>query len=137
MGVLRGWCGTCGCMTLPAAPEARRFEVLVQPGPFSAWPSRLVELEGDALLLFFVRSPGGGGLSAPPGVIRHESYFLAGGPDVQWLSMSVAKSFISALIGIAASVDAQLTAPLQVIRPCNGGLVVTARRAPSARVRAS
>ncbi|GGV81035.1 hypothetical protein GCM10015535_20170 [Streptomyces gelaticus] len=35
------------------------------------------------------------------GAIRHESYFLTGGPDVQWLSMSVAKSFISALVGIA------------------------------------
>lgn len=35
------------------------------------------------------------------GVIRHESYFLTGGPDVQWLSASVAKSFVSALVGIA------------------------------------
>ncbi|MEI6374213.1 MAG: serine hydrolase [Actinomycetes bacterium] len=35
------------------------------------------------------------------GVMRHESYFLTGGPDVRWLSMSVAKSFTSALIGIA------------------------------------
>ncbi|MFF9572575.1 serine hydrolase domain-containing protein [Streptomyces sp. NPDC014685] len=35
------------------------------------------------------------------GAIRHESYFLTGGPDVQWLSMSVAKSFVSALVGIA------------------------------------
>ncbi|WP_326770644.1 beta-lactamase family protein (plasmid) [Streptomyces sp. NBC_01591] len=37
------------------------------------------------------------------GVIRHESYFLTGGPDVQWLSMSVSKSFISALVGIAVA----------------------------------
>ncbi|MFF1651261.1 serine hydrolase domain-containing protein [Streptomyces sp. NPDC058240] len=35
------------------------------------------------------------------GAIRHESYFLTGGPDVQWLSASVAKSFVSALVGIA------------------------------------
>lgn len=35
------------------------------------------------------------------GQIRFEEYFLTGGPDVTWLSMSVAKSFISALIGIA------------------------------------
>jgi len=35
------------------------------------------------------------------GVVRHESYFLTGGPDVRWLSMSVAKSFTSALVGIA------------------------------------
>ncbi|MBT2674130.1 beta-lactamase family protein [Streptomyces sp. ISL-14] len=37
------------------------------------------------------------------GVVRHESYFLTGGPDVQWLSMSVAKSFVSALVGIAVA----------------------------------
>jgi CubicO group peptidase (beta-lactamase class C family) len=35
------------------------------------------------------------------GVIRHEQYALTGGPHVNWLSMSVAKSFISALVGIA------------------------------------
>ena len=35
------------------------------------------------------------------GKIIHEQYRLTGGPDIQWLSMSVAKSFISALIGIA------------------------------------
>jgi CubicO group peptidase (beta-lactamase class C family) len=37
------------------------------------------------------------------GVIRHERYTLTGGPHVPWLSMSVAKSFISALVGIALS----------------------------------
>jgi CubicO group peptidase (beta-lactamase class C family) len=35
------------------------------------------------------------------GHIRHESYRLTGGPDQTWLSMSVAKSFISCLVGIA------------------------------------
>src|SRR5215471_10397942 len=35
------------------------------------------------------------------GVIRHEHYALTGGGTVPWLSMSVAKSFISALVGIA------------------------------------
>ena len=35
------------------------------------------------------------------GKIRFENYWLTGGPDVQWLSMSVAKSFVSALVGIA------------------------------------
>jgi CubicO group peptidase (beta-lactamase class C family) len=35
------------------------------------------------------------------GQIRHESYRLTGGPDRTWLSMSVAKSFISCLVGIA------------------------------------
>ena len=35
------------------------------------------------------------------GRIRFEEYWLTGGPDVQWLSMSVAKSFVSALVGVA------------------------------------
>lgn len=35
------------------------------------------------------------------GQIRHEHYALTGGPTVNWLSMSVAKSFISTLVGIA------------------------------------
>ncbi len=35
------------------------------------------------------------------GRIRFEEYWLTGGRDVHWLSMSVAKSFVSAAIGIA------------------------------------
>jgi CubicO group peptidase (beta-lactamase class C family) len=35
------------------------------------------------------------------GVVRTERYMLTGGRDVNWLSMSVAKSFVSAAIGIA------------------------------------
>ncbi len=35
------------------------------------------------------------------GEIRFEEYWLTGGPDVRWISWSVAKSFLSALIGIA------------------------------------
>jgi len=35
------------------------------------------------------------------GKLQFEDYWLTGGPDVNWLSMSVAKSFISAAIGIA------------------------------------
>jgi CubicO group peptidase (beta-lactamase class C family) len=37
------------------------------------------------------------------GEIRHEQYWLTGGRDVQWISFSVAKSFVSALIGAALS----------------------------------
>ena len=37
------------------------------------------------------------------GKIAYESYWLTGGPDVQWISLSVAKSFISALVGIAVN----------------------------------
>jgi len=35
------------------------------------------------------------------GTIRYENYWLTGGPDVHWMSFSVCKSFVSALIGIA------------------------------------
>lgn len=35
------------------------------------------------------------------GAVRFEQYWLSGGRDVNWLSMSVAKSFLSALLGIA------------------------------------
>ena len=35
------------------------------------------------------------------GEVRFEQYWLSGGRNVQWISMSVAKSFISALVGIA------------------------------------
>ncbi len=35
------------------------------------------------------------------GAVRFEQYWLTGGPDVQWISWSAAKSFVSALIGIA------------------------------------
>lgn len=37
------------------------------------------------------------------GQVCYENYWLTGGREVQWLSMSVAKSFISALVGIAIS----------------------------------
>jgi len=35
------------------------------------------------------------------GAVRFERYALTGGPDVHWISWSVSKSFISALVGIA------------------------------------
>ena len=35
------------------------------------------------------------------GQVRYERYFLTGGPKINWLSMSVAKSFVSCLVGIA------------------------------------
>jgi len=37
------------------------------------------------------------------GKVRYENYWLTGGPAVTWVSMSVAKSFISAALGIALS----------------------------------
>lgn len=49
------------------------------------------------------------------GKVRHEYYNLTGSPTTHWLSWSVAKSFISALVGIAvheghiASIEAPIT----------------------------
>jgi CubicO group peptidase (beta-lactamase class C family) len=37
------------------------------------------------------------------GEVRHEQYWLTGGREVQWISFSVAKSFVSALVGVALS----------------------------------
>ncbi len=37
------------------------------------------------------------------GAVGFERYWLTGGREVQWMSMSVAKSFVSALVGIACS----------------------------------
>lgn len=34
------------------------------------------------------------------GKVRYEGYWHTGGPDVQWISMSVAKSFVSAMVGM-------------------------------------
>ena len=54
------------------------------------------------------------------GAIRNETYRLTGGPDVQWISWSVAKSFVSALVGIAveeghiASIDDPVSAYVAV-----------------------
>ncbi len=45
------------------------------------------------------------------GEILFEKYALTGGPEVQWISWSVAKSFVSALVGIA--VDEGLIADIE------------------------
>lgn len=50
---------------------------------------------------FLERTDTGGLLVLQEGNIRYENYWLSGGKDVQWISWSVAKSFVSALVGIA------------------------------------
>lgn len=52
---------------------------------------------------FFVETDTAALLLLQDGVIRYERYALTGGPDVPWISWSVAKSFVSALVGIALS----------------------------------
>ncbi|MEN9644013.1 MAG: hypothetical protein RL238_682 [Actinomycetota bacterium] len=54
------------------------------------------------------------------GQVVHEQYRLTGGRDVQWISWSVAKSFVSALVGIAVeqghirSIDEPISDYIQV-----------------------
>lgn len=50
---------------------------------------------------FLARTDTAAVLILKDGNIRFEQYWSTGGPDETWLSMSVAKSFISALVGIA------------------------------------
>ena len=50
---------------------------------------------------FLTRTDTGGLLVLQDGIIRFEDYWLSGGQTVQWISWSVAKSFISAMVGIA------------------------------------
>ncbi|MEM1436150.1 MAG: serine hydrolase [Pseudomonadota bacterium] len=50
---------------------------------------------------YFQRTDTGGLLVLQDGRVRFEQYYLSGGRDVQWISWSVAKSFTSALVGIA------------------------------------
>jgi len=52
---------------------------------------------------FLTRTDTAAMLVLKDGRIRHESYRLSGGREVQWISWSVAKSFVSALVGIAIS----------------------------------
>ena len=86
--------------TRPMAPSSAPREWVVGapvelPDRFSflGTPWRAADLlaKGETAALLVVKD----------GVIRHEQYALPGGVAVPWLSMSVAKSFISALVGIA------------------------------------
>jgi CubicO group peptidase (beta-lactamase class C family) len=65
-------------------PTSYRFE-----GRTRSTADFLVETDTAALLVLV------------DGAIRYEGYWLTGGPKVTWLSMSVAKSFVSCLVGIA------------------------------------
>ncbi|MEM8705026.1 MAG: serine hydrolase [Actinomycetota bacterium] len=52
---------------------------------------------------FLVESDTAALLVLQNGAVRHEYYALTGGRDVPWISWSVAKSFVSALLGIAVA----------------------------------
>jgi CubicO group peptidase (beta-lactamase class C family) len=80
------------------------------------------EYEGVAKSIeeFFVETDTAALLVLKDGVVRHERYALTGGRDVHWNSWSVAKSFVSALVGIAhaeghiASIDEPISAYVPV-----------------------
>jgi CubicO group peptidase (beta-lactamase class C family) len=61
------------------------------------------EYQGKSVITeeFLARTDTAAVLILQDGNIRFEQYWSTGGPDETWLSMSVAKSFISALVGIA------------------------------------
>jgi CubicO group peptidase (beta-lactamase class C family) len=97
--------------TMTPAPEPRPFPAgpaLELPATYSFEGAQkdsatfLAETDTAALLVIH------------RGSLRHETYRLTGGPGVTWVSMSVAKSFISAALGIAqaegcfASVEEQV-----------------------------
>jgi len=84
--------------TMPAAREPHRFErgePLVLPGSF-VYDGNAVDSEA-----FLAETDTSALLVLEDGRLRFERYWLTGGREVHWLSMSVAKSFVSAAVGIA------------------------------------
>ncbi|MDG1312027.1 MAG: serine hydrolase [Porticoccaceae bacterium] len=84
--------------TMPAAQQPNPFPL----GTAVALPENFSYLgETVATPEFLERTDTGAVLVVNDGKINVEQYWLSGGQNETWLSMSVAKSFISALIGIA------------------------------------
>ena len=88
------------CVPLNAASQPRPFpkgaaielpETYVFEGAEKNLQTLLSETDTVALLV------------VQDGELRHEHYALTGGPDVRWISWSMAKSFISAMVGIAVN----------------------------------
>ncbi len=73
----------------PVAPSIELPETYPFEGIDRSTEDFLVDTDTAALLVLI------------DGAVRYEGYWLTGGPDVNWLSMSVAKSFVSCLVGIA------------------------------------
>lgn len=71
-------------------------------GPALTLPTTF-EFEGNSVDVptFLTETDTAALLVIEDGAIVFEDYWLTGGEDVTWLSMSVAKSFVSALVGIA------------------------------------
>jgi len=85
-------------VTMSAAEAPVAFpagEPLSIPATFS-YDGRTVDSE-----VFLTETDTSALLVLRDGAVLHERYMLTGGPEVRWLSMSVAKSFVSAVLGIA------------------------------------
>ena len=83
---------------LPPAPQSLQFE----PGVAAPLPTSFMYRGAEVQTSEFItRTDSGALLVLKDGKITFEQYWQTGGRDQTWLSMSVAKSFISALVGIA------------------------------------
>ena len=83
---------------LPPAPQSLQFE----SGVAAPLPASFMYLGAEVQTSEFItRTDSGALLVLKDGKVTFEQYWQTGGRDQTWLSMSVAKSFISALIGIA------------------------------------
>ena len=83
---------------LPPAPQNLQFE----SGVAVPLPTSFMYLGAEVLTSEFItRTDSGALLVLKDGKVTFEQYWQTGGRDQTWLSMSVAKSFISALVGIA------------------------------------
>ncbi|MDB9953317.1 beta-lactamase family protein [Porticoccaceae bacterium] len=83
---------------LPPAEQVLEFE----SGVAVQLPTSFMYLGAEVLTSEFItRTDSGALLVLKDGKVTFEQYWQTGGRDQTWLSMSVAKSFISALIGIA------------------------------------
>jgi CubicO group peptidase (beta-lactamase class C family) len=106
--------------TMPAAEESYQFgdgEPLSLPRSF-VYNGETIELE-----TFMTETDTCALLVIEDGKVRLERYMLTGGRDVQWLSMSVAKSFVSAAIGIAIEEGhiASIEEPITLYAPSLAG----------------
>ena len=83
---------------LPPAEQVLEFE----SGVAAQLPTSFMYRGAEVLTSEFItRTDSGALLVLKDGKVTFEQYWQTGGRDQTWLSMSVAKSFISALIGIA------------------------------------
>ena len=83
---------------LPPTPQSLQFE----SGVAVPLPTSFMYLGAEVQTSEFItRTDSGALLVLKDGKITFEQYWQTGGRDQTWLSMSVAKSFISALVGIA------------------------------------